>query len=87
VSGTNCPNNFDEQFSKLMQGNDPQCPTFWEHAEVLAELLKPFAVAIKQLEADKPLLSSCVLLVEQLREHVKGWVEKHVGDPDGQRLT
>jgi hypothetical protein len=49
----------------------------WECMKRLLELLKPFSDAIHQLEADKPMLSQCHLVIQQLREHVSAWSEKH----------
>jgi hypothetical protein len=39
----------------------------WDCMKRLLELLKPFSDAIHQLEADKPMLSQCHLVIQKLR--------------------
>jgi hypothetical protein len=55
----------------------PGAEYFWENVELLIELLQPFSDAIHQLEADRPLLAQCHVVVEALHQNVAAFALKH----------
>jgi hypothetical protein len=76
-----------EDMRKLVQGLPPERTCFMDYVETLCELLKPFAEAVYEIEADCPLLSACYPMMRQLCEHTKNWVAKYKRRKNGERLT
>ena len=54
---------------------------------MLLELLQPFSDAIHQLEADRPLLGQCYLVVTALHKHVEDSATKHKDKRDGEIIV
>lgn len=50
---------------------------FWENLVLLLELLQPFSDAIHQLEADRPMLGQCHVVLLSLHKHVQDFVAKY----------
>jgi hypothetical protein len=46
----------------------------WKQAELLKSLLQDFGDAIHQVEADKPLLSDCHMVLQRFQDHIEVWV-------------
>lgn len=61
-----------EEVRKLAGGADT-----WKQFKALQELLQPFIDAIHQLEADKPMLAECHVVLMQLEQYVHSWAQKH----------
>jgi hypothetical protein len=61
----------------------PDASFFWENVVMLLELLRPFADAIHQLEADRPMLGQCHEALVTLRKHVSAYVTKYKDARDG----
>jgi hypothetical protein len=50
---------------------------FWSDMKCMLDPLRPFSDAIHQLEEDKPMLSQCHLVIEQLKDSVRSWLDKY----------
>jgi hypothetical protein len=56
---------------------------FWAQCEALSELLAPFSDAIYRIEGDKPYLADCHVVLKELEQHVKQWVQTYCSSQCG----
>jgi hypothetical protein len=56
--------------------DEPDCTCFMDYVETLCDLMKPFAEAVYEIEADRLLLSACYPMTLQLHEQTENWVPK-----------
>jgi hypothetical protein len=61
----------------IVERRHPDAEFFWENVELLLELLQPFSDAIHQLEADRPMLAECHVVLAALQAHVQAFAAKH----------
>jgi hypothetical protein len=61
----------------IVERKHPDAEYFWENVELLLELLQPFSDAIHQLEADRPMLAECHVVLAALQAHVQAFAAKY----------
>jgi hypothetical protein len=67
----------------IIERSHPDAKFFWEDVAMLLELLQPFSDAIHQLEADRPMLGQCYVVVTALHQHVTAFAAKYKHLRDG----
>lgn len=71
----NLPKKNDDDNKATVVRNIISSTEFWERMSMLTRLLQPFADAIHQVEADRPLLAHCHVVLLELQSHVQKWIE------------